>query len=76
MRKRTAALFFNSIMAYDSRFGPSAQTPEQRARVLAQMQRTLPGLRKATSFARQLYARYVTGELSWLDVHQALQATT
>ncbi|MGI4742645.1 MAG: hypothetical protein ACRYG7_46395 [Janthinobacterium lividum] len=64
-------------MTYDTRFGPSAQTPEQRAQVLAQMQTTIPSLKiKATAFARQLYARYVAGELSWQDVHYALQATT
>lgn len=27
---------------------------------------------KATAAARQLYADYVAGELSWLEVHQAL----
>ncbi|MGI4874559.1 MAG: hypothetical protein ACRYFX_25675 [Janthinobacterium lividum] len=65
------------MMVYDTRFGPSAQTPEQRARVLGQMQAALPSLKtKATAGARQLYARYVAGELSWLDVHEALQATT
>lgn len=63
-------------MTYDSRFGPSAQTPEQRTWVLAQMQATLPNLKtKAPAFARQLYARYIAGELSWLDVDQALHPT-
>lgn len=63
-------------MTYDTRFGPGAQPPAQRARVLAQMQATLPSLKKAPACARQLYARYVAGELSWLDVHQAQQGTT
>ena len=62
-------------MAYDSRFGPTAQTPAQRARVLAQMQAVLPGLKtKVPPSARLLYARYVAGELSWPDVRQALNA--
>ncbi len=62
-------------MAYDTRFGPTAQTPAQRARVLAQLQATLPHLKtKATLSARELYARYVAGELSWADVRQALDA--
>ena len=63
-------------MAYDARFGPFAQTPAQRAVVLEQLQVALPGLRtKATAYARQLYARYVAGELSWADVRQTLDAT-
>ena len=62
-------------MAYDARFGPAAQTPAQRAWVLEQLQATLPGLKtKATAYARELYARYVAGELSWADVRQALNA--
>jgi hypothetical protein len=60
-------------MLHDPRFGPSAQTPAQRALVLARMQQTAPSLKdKATPYARQLYARYVTGELSWSQVRQAL----
>ncbi|MBF9221138.1 hypothetical protein [Hymenobacter ruricola] len=62
-------------MAYDPRFGPSAQTPEQRANVLRQLQLTHPKLKtQATAYARQLYARYVAGELSWPDVRRALDA--
>ena len=50
-------------MVYDVRFGPSAQTPAQRAWVLEQLQAALPSLEtKATAYARQLYARYVAGE--------------
>ncbi|WP_310395415.1 hypothetical protein [Hymenobacter sp.] len=62
-------------MAYDSRFGPNAQTPQQRAFVLAQLQATVPRLKtKATAYARQLYDRYVAGELTWVDVRQALDS--
>ncbi|OUJ72375.1 hypothetical protein [Hymenobacter crusticola] len=60
-------------MAYDARFGPNAQTPAQRAWVLAQMQDVIPGLKtKVTPADRQLYARYVAGELSWTDMRQAI----
>ncbi|WP_258567703.1 MULTISPECIES: hypothetical protein [Hymenobacter] len=39
------------------------------------MQATFPKLRtKASAVASQLYARYVAGELSWLQVRQALDA--
>lgn len=61
-------------MVYDTRFGPSVQTPAQRAQVLARMHDALPSLKtRATVVAQQLYARYVAGELSWLDVHEALR---
>jgi len=63
-------------MTYDSKFGPAAQTPEQRAWVLEQMQNVIPSLKtKATAYAQQLYSRYVAGELSWLQVRQALDTT-
>jgi hypothetical protein len=63
-------------MVQDSKFGPAAQTPEQRAWVLEQMQRMIPSLKtKATAYAQQLYSRYVAGELSWGQVRQALDAT-
>jgi hypothetical protein len=56
-------------MENNPKYGPAAQTPEQRAYVLAQMQKTHPGLyKKATAYAVQLYRRYVAGELSWQDV--------
>ena len=62
-------------MAHDARFGPAAQPPAQRAFVLKQLQAALPRLQtSATAYARQLYAGYVAGELSWADVHQALNA--
>ena len=56
-------------------FGPAAQTPEQRARVLEQMQQTIPSLRahaQRHGFVQHLYAQYVAGELSWRQVSQAL----
>lgn len=63
-------------MAYDIRFGPSAQTPEQRALVLTQMRDAVPSLKvRPTAFGQQLFARYVAGELSWLEVHAALHPT-
>ena len=64
-------------MALDPRFGPNAQTPQQRANVLRQLQLTHPKLKThATAFAQQLYARYVAGELSWPDVRRALDEAT
>lgn len=60
-------------MAYDSRFGPYAQTPQQRAYVLQQLQATIPRLKtQATAFAQRLYARYIAGEITWADVRQLL----
>lgn len=59
-------------MADDSRFGPNAQTPEQRAFVLAQMQAVFPSLRRTTPYAQQLYAQYIAGERSWPEVRVAL----
>jgi hypothetical protein len=60
-------------MTYDRKFGPGAQTPEQRAWVLAQMQDIIPDLKtKATAYAQQLYGQYVAGELSWSQVRQAI----
>ncbi|MFD1871099.1 hypothetical protein [Hymenobacter bucti] len=62
-------------MTYDPKFGPAAQTPAQRAWVLAQMQRMLPGLaKKMSACTQQLYARYVAGELTWYQVSQAREA--
>jgi len=63
-------------MTYDPKFGPAAQTPEQRSWVLQQMQSVIPSLKtKATAYAQQLYSRYVAGELSWHQVRQALDTT-
>ncbi|AMJ64148.1 hypothetical protein [Hymenobacter sp. PAMC 26628] len=60
-------------MAHNPKFGPSAQTPQQRAWVLEQMQTVIPSLKaKAPPHAQQLYRRYVAGELSWGEVRQAL----
>lgn len=62
-------------MTYDPKFGPTAQAPAQRAWVLAQMQRMLPGLKtKVSTDTQQLYARYVAGELTWYQVSQAREA--
>ncbi|UOQ52153.1 hypothetical protein [Hymenobacter cellulosivorans] len=53
----------------DSRFGPCAQTPRQRAYVLRQMQAANPTLyARASAYVQRLHARYVAGELSWPDV--------
>ncbi len=60
-------------MTYNAKFGPAAQTRRQRAYVLEQLQVVYPGLKtKATAYARQLYARYIVGELSWSEVRQEL----
>jgi hypothetical protein len=62
-------------MAYNSKFGPSAHTPEQRAWVLAQMQEVFPNLKKkVTAYAQQCYERYIAGELSWQEMRQTLVA--
>jgi hypothetical protein len=62
-------------MSYNPAYGPAAQTCEQRARVLRQMQVTFPSLRaNASAYTQQLYERYVAGELSWQQVRQALDA--
>jgi UDP-N-acetyl-D-mannosaminuronate dehydrogenase len=62
-------------MTHNPKFGPAAQTPEQRAWVLEQMQRVIPGLKtKLNAYTQQLYARYVAGELSWQQVRQARDA--
>lgn len=64
-------------MAHDPKFGPAAQTPEQRAHVLAQLQRALPTARKKVDATTQhLYDRYIAGELSWTQVQEAREATT
>jgi hypothetical protein len=63
-------------MAYDIRFGPKAQNPEQWALVLALMQDAIPSLKpKALAFGQPLFSRYVAGELSWSEVHDALYTT-
>ncbi|MCC2546618.1 hypothetical protein LJY25_09200 [Hymenobacter sp. BT175] len=64
-------------MTYDPRFGPDAQTPEQRALVLKRLLASLPRLESnATTYAHQLYDRYVAGELTWTEVREALDKTT
>ena len=62
-------------MEYDARFGPYAQTPQQRAYVLQQLQATIPRLKtQASALAQQLYTRYIDGEITWADVRQRLDA--
>jgi len=60
-------------MSYDPKFGPAAQTSTQRAYVLRQLQAVFPRLRRNVSAqARQLFDRYVAGELSWPQVREQL----
>ncbi|MBJ6143784.1 hypothetical protein [Hymenobacter sp. BT559] len=61
-------------MSHNPKFGPAAQTPEQRAWVLEQMQRVIPVLKKASPYIQQLYTRYIAGELSWSQVSQTRAA--
>lgn len=62
-----------SSMAYNPKFGPYAQTPEQRTFVLQQMQDAVFSLqRKLSPACVALYNRYVSGELSWTEMRQAL----
>ena len=57
------------------KFGPAAQTCEQRAWVLAQMQDMLPHLKKkVTPAVQNLYDQYIAGELSWVEMREALDA--
>ena len=63
-------------MTYDPRFGPAAQTPQQRAYVLRQLQQTFPQLAaRVSGLTQQLFDRYVAGELSWGDVRRAIDET-
>jgi hypothetical protein len=60
-------------MTHDPKYGPAAQTPEQRAWVLQQMQEIIPGLKRSLNAqARHLHARYVAGELSWGQMRAAM----
>jgi hypothetical protein len=59
-------------MTHDSKFGPCAQTPEQRAWVVKQMQAVIPALKKKSAYAQKFYEKYISGELSWLQVRQAI----
>jgi len=76
--KRIAALFVRFLpMAYNSRYVPRAQPPEQRTRVLVQMDNAIAGLKtQAKAFGQPLFVRCVAGERSWLQVHAALYPTT
>ncbi|WP_324672146.1 hypothetical protein [Hymenobacter sp. GOD-10R] len=56
-------------MNYDPKYGPNAQTSEQRAYVLQQMQAANPArYNKISAYVTRLFARYVAGELSWTQV--------
>lgn len=60
-------------MTYDPKFGPAAQTPEDRAWVLYQMQQTIPSLKKSLNArSRALHAKYINGELSWSQMREAM----
>ncbi|GAB3308069.1 hypothetical protein [Hymenobacter tenuis] len=62
-------------MCDNPKFGPNAQTPEQRAYVLQQIKAANPQLvRNATPYAHWLYGRYIAGELSWDEVCQLRDA--
>jgi hypothetical protein len=62
-------------MAYNPKFGSAAQTPEQRAWVLARMQQVIPSLEtKVTACIQHEYDRYIAGELSWTEMRQGLKA--
>lgn len=63
-------------MAYNPKFGPAAQTPQQRAYVLQQMLAACaPRWRhQASAYLRQLYDQYVAGELSWQEVRALREA--
>jgi hypothetical protein len=68
-------IFPPTLMAYNPKFGPAAQTPTQRAWVLGQMQAIIPSLKtKATTYTQQFYDRYIAGELSWSEMRGALEA--
>ena len=59
------------------KFGPAAQTPEQRAQIVEKMQQTIPLLRKKAKLSahvRQFYAQYVAGDLSWEQVSNAIHS--
>jgi len=56
-------------MAYNDKFGPNAQTPEQRASILRQMLVFYSQVWvKLPAHAPTLHQRYVAGELSWTEV--------
>jgi hypothetical protein len=61
-------------MSHDYKFGPAAQTPEQRAWVLEQMLAAMPSLKTMENAqTRQAYDRYIAGELSWTEMRQTLK---
>lgn len=56
-----------AVMIYDAKYGPYAQTPEQRAGVVRQLLAACR-FKKAPASVERLYARYIAGELSWTEV--------
>ncbi|MET4105440.1 hypothetical protein [Hymenobacter sp. UYP22] len=56
-------------MLYNDKFGPAAQTTQQRARILKQLVALTASPRtRIPTHVRNLYQRYVAGELSWQEV--------
>ncbi|RZL16541.1 MAG: hypothetical protein EOO62_01010 [Hymenobacter sp.] len=61
-------------MSPNEKFGPAAQTAEQRVRVVARMLESLAALRRKTPVdAHAYFARYISGELSWLEMREELR---
>lgn len=60
-------------------FGPSIQTPRQRAWVLQRIQAVIPSLKTEAAAHAQLlmlYQRHVAGKLNWGEVRQALETAS
>ncbi|WP_324680077.1 hypothetical protein [Hymenobacter sp. GOD-10R] len=56
-------------MAYNRKFGPAAQTPQQRAHILHQLLILAAEAHgKPSPHDQHLYQRYVAGELSWVEI--------
>jgi hypothetical protein len=56
-------------MLYNDKFGPAAQTPQQRKRILQQLLAIAATAQtKYPAHAPGLHQRYVAGELSWAEV--------
>lgn len=62
-------------MLYNDKFGPAAQTPQQRAHILRQLvDLTTPPRVRIPTHVRNLHQRYVAGELSWQEVRELRDA--
>ena len=58
-------------MLHDPLLEAHGQTPAQRSLHLGRVEAATPGLvTKADPFTRHLYARFLTGELSWRQVRE------